>query len=437
MKQLHRYSRHSLSGKLTLLFIGMIILIVLLMSNSMRHVFRNHFNDHIRPHLLQYLEYVQNDIGLPPDRDKARRLADELHIEIIIQDKAGTWSSDGRHILPNDIRVRHTQYEQDIEYAIVEIADNDNYLRIKRGDITLYFGIPLSAKELHARSFIPLLFLILVLILLYHATRRLFAPIEIIRNGVQAFSAGNLDHRIDVKRQDELGELAVSFNNMAGEINKMLEAKRQLLLAISHELRSPLTRSKIAVELLENPEQRSRLHRDLDEMEKLIEELLETERLSTPHRVLNPSACNIQSLIQELIHDFYREQHIQLIFPDHEIKINVDAARLKLLLKNLLDNALRYSPVDKPVTLSVATEPGRLVIRVKDQGEGIDSKHIPHLTEPFYRVDPARQRETGGYGLGLYLCRMIAEAHKGDLLIESAAGRGTTITLVLPYTTNN
>ena len=116
------------------------------------------------------------------------------------------------------------------------------------------------------------------------------------------------------------------------------------------------------------------------------------------------------------------------------IILEVDASRIKLLLKNLLDNALRHSPKDKAVTIRLNKTANEVELEVRDEGEGIEPEHLPHLTEPFYRVDPCRQRETGGYGLGLYLCRMIAEAHGGTLAISSQKQQGTTVTMSLPIT---
>ena len=268
---------------------------------------------------------------------------------------------------------------------------------------------------------------------LYVATRRLFAPIKTIHEGVERFGAGDLTHRIEIRRHDELGSLAASTNAMADEIQRMLDAKRQLLLAISHELRSPLTRAKVAVELLPDPQQQQELNRDLDEMEKLIEELLETERLSTGHQVLHKRPVSLNALIQELIETRFSGQSVTLELPDEEIGISADAPRLRLLLKNLLENALHHTPEQTPAPrLNLYSEGDQITIQIRDFGVGIEERHLPHLMEPFYRVDPARQRETGGYGLGLYLCRVIAEAHGGNLAIASTPGTGTTITITLP-----
>jgi len=432
MMGFRRRNRHSLSGKLLLLFIVFAVLLLLLVGGSMRHAFRAHFDTTIQPHLLQYLSYVEQDLGTPPSRKRAKQLSQELNMEILIQDQQGDWSSHGRQLELDKLQIKHRHRIGETNFAMVEVEDDDNYLMVEKNDTRLLFGIPRQERELTPRAHFPLLVLLLVLILLYHATRRLFAPLQTIRAGVQRFGAGELEHRIHVERRDELGELAGSFNAMADDIQQMLEAKRQLLLAISHELRSPLTRTKVATELLDDAEQRAVLHRDLDEMEKLLEELLETERLSTPHRVLNRATHDLQIIITQVLEDFYGERDIRFITPQQECILSVDAARIKLMLKNLLDNALRHSPAGQGVSVELEKIPSGFEIRVCDEGEGIDPQHLAHLTEPFYRVDPARQRETGGYGLGLYLCRMIAEAHGGSLSIDSQRRQGTCIRVGLP-----
>jgi signal transduction histidine kinase len=106
-------------------------------------------------------------------------------------------------------------------------------------------------------------------------------------------------------------------------------------------------------------------------------------------------------------------------------------------LRNLIDNALRYNPPGiKPVVVSAKSDDGQLLIRVQDNGAGIPPEHINRVTEPFYRADPARSRATGGVGLGLYLCKRVAEVHGGRLVIESSAGAGTGVTVILPLAGN-
>ncbi|MDX1812972.1 MAG: HAMP domain-containing sensor histidine kinase, partial [Gammaproteobacteria bacterium] len=420
-------------GKLVLLFVVMAFIFVFFVSSGFHYFINHHFKDNVQPHIVKYLEYVLADLGSPPDPQRARQLADELNLEIHIINGQQQWSSQGQPINLADLKIKHSHTVDNRHYELVEYDDRE-YLMTKLDDSTLLFTVPrLRPERSSFRGFLPLVILLAILFLLYHATRRLFAPIETIQAGVKRFGEGDLNHRITVHRRDELGELADNFNDMADEIQQMLEAKRQLLLAISHELRSPLTRAKVASEFLDDDKQKTQINRELNEMETLIEELLETERLSSRHTVLNKTSQNLQSLINEVKNSYFEQSPVELAMPDEPVTLDIDAARIKLLIKNLIDNALRHTPADKPAPkVTVRKDTNYTIIEVVDNGTGIETRHLPHLTEPFYRADASRQRETGGYGLGLYLCRMIAEAHGGRLTINSSVGKGTTVTVDLP-----
>jgi len=427
------YSRYALSGKLVLLFIGFTLLSMVLVGASMRHAFRVHFQENVRPHLVQYLEYVQQDLGFPPSRQRAQELADRLNIEIQINDGSSQWSSSGRTIELDYLEIKHRYLANGREYLRVESKGRD-YLMMREADITLLFNVPDAAQERKGfRGLLPLIVLLMILLGLYYATRRLFSPISKIQEGVKRFGAGDLDHHIEVHRRDELGDLAESVNGMADDIRKMLDAKRQLLLAISHELRTPLTRARVATELIDDDRLKEQLNQDLQEMGEMIEEIMETERLSLRHAVLNRESVNINELIRETVITHFNEASLQLKLPETTPFLEVDVSRIRLLIKNLIENALRYTPEGAPVPeVSFEDNASEVSFVIRDHGPGIEARHLPHLTEPFYRVDPSRQRETGGFGLGLFLCRMIAEAHGGRLVIKSVPGQGSTVTVTLP-----
>ena len=223
---------------------------------------------------------------------------------------------------------------------------------------------------------------------------------------------------------------------MADDIQSMLDAKRQLLLAISHELRSPLTRAKVATAMIDDSQQQDSINHDLQEMENLIEEILEAERLNTKHNNLIKTDFNIIESIAEIV-SLYDERLIRTQLPVSPVLIHADQTRIKLLLRNLIENAIRHTPDNAaPVNIFLESSQQNLSIILTDHGEGITDEHLPHILEPFYRVDPSRQRETGGYGLGLYLCKVICEAHKGSLNINSLAQQGTTVTITLPINSN-
>ncbi len=435
MNKVKRYRRHSLSGKLLLLFIIMAVVFVMLVGSGIRHTFQGHFRDNIQPHITQYLEYVKIDIGSPPDRIRAQELADSLKIEIQIVDTQGSWSSSGKLTPLDDLEIEHNFDVEKNNFAYVKDKTSRHFLMASDGNATLLFNIPNVREQRDSfNRWIPLFILLALLLVLYHATRRLFSPIDTIKTGVQKFGAGDIEHRININRKDELGELADSFNTMADDIQQMLDAKRQLLLAISHELRSPLTRTRVAAEMLDENNNKTQIISDINEMEALIEKLMETERLSSRHTKLLKVSCDISALINDVVQTWHEHTGIVIHVPKVNTVLEIDITRIKLLLKNLLDNAVAHTPENaQPPEINIEVKNNQAVITVIDHGIGIGSEHVPKLTEPFYRVDPSRQRETGGYGLGLYLCKMIAEAHDGQLEIKSDVGVGTRVKIKLPF----
>jgi signal transduction histidine kinase len=218
---------------------------------------------------------------------------------------------------------------------------------------------------------------------------------------------------------------------MTGQIKAMLESKSGLLLAISHELRSPITRMRVNLELLDESEIQQKLIDDIREMETLVAAILESEKLSSSHAPLNLSRCEMLSLIEEVVQLHPCRNRIRTSMSPLELK--VDQLRIKLLIKNLLDNACHYSNDEQDlVDVSLRHDQKYVLIEVQDRGVGISAEDIPRLTEAFYRPDHARQRDTGGYGLGLYLCKLVVEAHGGQIIIESEPGTGTRIIVKLP-----
>jgi signal transduction histidine kinase len=206
------------------------------------------------------------------------------------------------------------------------------------------------------------------------------------------------------------------------------------MLAISHELRSPLTRSKVALEFLEDNSIRQNLLEDIEEMERLITDILESEALNTRHASLRREEAELSGIVRSILEtDFSHQAHrIEFLAPTNYFAGEFDLTRIRLLLRNLLENALRYSPEEgEPVRIELGKQGKGVFIRVTDHGPGIPAEHLERITEPFYRADPARSRHTGGFGLGLYLCRRIAEAHGGELLIRSQPGQGAEVTAVL------
>ncbi len=436
MRSFFKRKRHSLTTRLVFLFVVMAVLFLILVGSSLRWAFRANFQESIRPHLFRYMEYIQKDLGSPPEIAKAEAIVNQLPVEIHIFGPEGSWSSTGEPLKLEDVHYHRRFTENGADYAFGRFSGKE-YLINWRSDHTLAFSVPHARGSWHWRKAFPLAILLVMLVVLYYYTRRIFAPIQQIRAGVERIGEGEMGHRIHLERNDELGELAGSINRMADDIQQMLEAKRQLLLALSHELRSPLTRVKVAVEMLKEDKLRQEMHKDIDAIDQLIAELLETERLSSRHRALNKAPIDCVALVKETLDSFFADATIALDLPEEETFADIDATRVRLLIKNLVDNALRHNRKDAPPPkVSLKEKDSAIEFAVEDFGPGIHAAHLPYLAEPFYRVDPARQRQTGGYGLGLYLCRVIAEAHGGKLEIASEKDKGTTVTVCLPVENN-
>ncbi len=431
MKKIIRKIRHSLALRLMLLSLLTLFVVAVVFFSSIAIALRGQFQENLLPHVIQYQKYIQQDIGFPPDLEKAAQLAKRLSIDLFIEGEDTDWSSTG-----DPFNGDFVSFKTHSDSSILHARQQGHfYLRSNENGYTTTLVVRRSEKILPpVWKSLALLGLITVLTLSYFAIRRLFKPIEIIQSSVRKIGLGSLDHRISGLREDELGDLASSINGMAAEIEAMLSAKRTLLLAISHELRSPITRCRVSLELLEDSKNKKNIKRDLIEMETLIEDLLESERLNQQHTILDPTEVEIAVLIEGTLQSLFSEAEIQTDFAHHPSMILLDTVRIRLLIKNILNNAVRFNQTEKgKVRLSTSEYNGQLVIEVTDHGPGIEAEHIQHLTDAFYRIDPSRRRETGGYGLGLYLCKAIALAHGGTLEINSESGKGTVVRVALPY----
>jgi signal transduction histidine kinase len=405
-------------------------------------------------HTVLHTEYILKDIGSPPDVNKAQAIVDRIPVDIRIEGPDISWSSSAGFYPLEDIPFGPLNWlelgeassagleawTKDLEKVRFARYRGHSLIKINDQGYDIVFASPRISEMPTQTNIRGIIFLtgVGVLVLLYFAVRWVFLPIRWMQEGAMRIGQGDLEYRIPTPRHDELGDLSRDINEMADDVQGMLEAKRQLMLSISHELRSPLTRSKVALAMLEDEPTRSILLEDIDEMERLITDILESEALNTRHAILRRETVNISELVQSVVDvDFaQREARINVDVPEEPELVQLDATRIRLLLRNLIDNALRYNPAEsEAVSISVSLDTDALKLTVQDHGPGIPAEHIEHLTEPFYRADPARARATGGFGLGLYLCRLIVEAHGGAMEISSKSGTGTRVIVRMPVHT--
>jgi two-component system, OmpR family, sensor kinase len=271
-------------------------------------------------------------------------------------------------------------------------------------------------------------------------SRRLVRPLDSLAMAAQKFGAGDTGARAKLVRDDELGDVGKAFDDMADRTSALISAQRQLMADVSHELRTPLARIRVALELAaEDPtaakDVLADVGTDLDEIDQLIADILTTARLDADQAPVNREPISVGELADRAANRFTaRHPHrtLEKVVDDAERAIECDPVLLRRALDNLLDNAAKYSESDKPVKLAVHPNGTEVDFEVVDKGIGMSKEELERAGTPFWRADGSRARRTGGVGLGLALARRIARAHGGDLSLDSAPGRGTTVRLHVP-----
>lgn len=294
-----------------------------------------------------------------------------------------------------------------------------------------------AMQDAHANLLVLLLVVMTGVVLTAHIVlKRLLRPLQNLSEGVARLSAGELDVVLPNHTRDEFGRLTDAFNQMVGRVREMVTARDQLLLDVSHELRSPLTRMKVALELLPSSEQRAGMAADIIEMERMIEELLELERLRGG-RGVHRMRQDMMPILRATVEGFQnRRPGARLASTSSTLQVEIDEQQVRTVLRNLLENAAKYSlPTSRPVEISTTESADTVVIRVTDDGAGIPEGDVDHVFEPFFRVDRSRSKSTGGYGLGLSICKRVMEAHGGSITLEHQPGRGTSFVLTFPVST--
>ena len=243
-----------------------------------------------------------------------------------------------------------------------------------------------------------------------------------------------------------LMEGAVVLFHDVTQLRQVEEIRRDFVANVSHELRTPLSIFRGYLEtLLDDPQQSpAELRRILEVMERhsdrlhaLVEDVLSLARLESPATELDVSEISLPEFLREILRDWEkrfeaRQLKSQLDFAENLPLLNADESRLQEVIYNLLDNAVKYSPSGGQISLQAAVRGDRVRISVADQGIGIREADLPRIFERFYRADKARSRELGGTGLGLSIVKHIAQLHGGTVEAESAPGKGTTISVLLP-----
>jgi heavy metal sensor kinase len=270
-------------------------------------------------------------------------------------------------------------------------------------------------------------------------------PVDVITQTARDITAQNLDQRIPHKGvNDELGRLTSTFNDMIGRLQHSFDQIQQFSIDASHELRTPLTIMRGEIEMALRTQQTSDDYRlvlssTLDEimrMSSIIDNLLTLAKADVGACTLNLETLSLSTIVKELYEDgaiLAEPKNICVILQRlDDITMLGDDVRLHQMLLNIVSNAVKYTPEDGEVRLSLTHDDGFAIIQVADTGIGIPPDHLEKIFDRFYRVDKGRSREMGGTGLGLSIAKWAAEAHGGEILVESTPAVGSTFTVMLP-----
>ena len=256
-------------------------------------------------------------------------------------------------------------------------------------------------------------------LLAYHLTK----PLRQLEKAVAGFGQGDFSARARSTRSDELGQLARSFDRMADRIETLLEAERRLLLDISHELRSPLARLGVAVELARSGEDRDaaldRIQKESDRLNSLVGQLLQVTRAEGDPATLRAVPLRLDEMIAELVNDSEIEATARgtklVLESGGPVTVEGDPELLRRAVENVIRNAIRYAPEESRVEIAVSRKNGTAEVEVRDYGPGVPEEALARIFDPFYRVGTDRDRASGGAGLGLSIARRAVQLHKGRL----------------------
>ena len=294
----------------------------------------------------------------------------------------------------------------------------------------------------------------------YFISNTISQSLETLAQGAQQLSSGDFSTRVPVYGENEIAQLSAAFNEMAAKLEHAAEneraldeARRNLVAWASHDLRTPLTSLRVMVDALadgvvDDPETISRYHRqsqnEIVRMTNLLNDLFEIAQLDAGYQELNFEWINLSDLVSDTLESFAARAVAGSVTLQGSVEPEVDPVwaapdKLSRILDNLLSNALRHTPKNGTVQLSASKKNGKTIVVVKDNGNGISAKDLPHIFDRFYRGEKSRTRENdeiGGVGLGLTIVKGLVEAHGGDIQVESEIGKGTIFRFSLPRKSN-
>ena len=342
------------------------------------------------------------------------------------------------------------KYLSDQEYTNTPIEFNGiliGYLAIsKRNSLTQGYEIDFIEKQQTYLWIIALIAMFLVTLVTLPLARHLVEPIKLISQSMHQLTQGNYQQSVQLKRKDELGQVARDYNELALTLAENETARKRWLANISHELRTPVAILRGELEaMLDNirPLSKENITSANDEV-KHLQRLIDDLNLLTSADI---GGMSYRKQIEDLSQILLNEEHkyrsylantgikFSLDVPDQEVDAYVDKTRLHQLFENVINNCIKYSSATEfniSLTIDNSELEPMVTLTFEDNGIGVEDMHLEHLFEHLYRVDASRNRKTGGAGLGLSICRLIVTAHQGEISAEHSASGGLAIIVKLP-----
>ncbi|MBL4942547.1 MAG: HAMP domain-containing protein [Colwellia sp.] len=312
--------------------------------------------------------------------------------------------------------------------------------KLRRGGI----GQIVQALPYWVRIAIPTLVSFLLCLLLAHSFSK---PVRLIKKATTKLGQGDFSTRVNGVSQgnDELGQLALSFNKMAEQLQQHQSAQQRLLGDVSHELRSPMTRLQMALGLAQQDattneareQYLQRCQREIERLDQMIEDVLTLSRLENTLQTVESERVNLTLLVQNIINDeqlIADKKSIQIkLTASQNITLMADQTLLVSAITNILNNAIKYSPTHSTIAISLTSNKRSVSLTITDHGNGVPEQALAQLFTPFYRVNLARDRNTGGTGLGLAIAKQAIVTHQGEIFAKNEAGKGLSVTMKIPH----
>ena len=322
---------------------------------------------------------------------------------------------------------------------------NGHYIRAHRSSDGQYWIVAVGTPDPPPTwTYLPYYFLVIGAtgVLCWIASAGVVAPIRRIASSIAQFGQGDLAIRVHNTRQDEIGQLGRSFNQMAERLQNLIMSERRLLGDISHELRSPLARLKFAIKLArtsaDGKAALDRIERDVDRISALVADIVEINFIESGPAVEETGVAKLADILDEIIRDCAMEAEIHgcrvAVAGQTALRFEGNRELLRRAIENILRNAIRYSPECSTIEVCAEQTSEHATIRIRDYGPGVPDDALIRIFDPFFRVEEARDAKGGGSGLGLSIAKQAVLAHRGTLTAENAFP-GLCVRIVLPLRT--